>query len=180
MASASVEGGNVIVTAYGSDASHCKVLRWTESAADVLAEVRCFDATGSAADSAFTLSYTDKTVPTPHGWGAYAWADQSATAAYTPNAFYSEWAAASVGRIAEAQSFPVGIYTLLYPYQVPFEGDGKSATHVTAYGPGSAYCKVASWEAPDVTVKTLCFSGTGTPINSQYVNRFLYSSLRSL
>lgn len=184
IAAASREGGNVLVTAYGPGASHCKVQNWTEIGADVQARVLCFGASGSAADAQYTLSYTDSSVPTKHEWGAYAWAHDTSSISYTPATFYSDSASASLSGITEEQARPqagrsgVGSYFIVYPYQIPFEGDAKSSTHVTAYGSNSAYCKIASWSMPEVTIRVRCFNAEGTANDTQYVNRYLYSGLR--
>ncbi len=49
--------GHVQVTAYGSGSTRCKVQSWTTSAAAKLANVRCFDTAGAAADSRYVVDF---------------------------------------------------------------------------------------------------------------------------
>jgi hypothetical protein len=48
-------GGNVVVSGYGGGAVWCKVSSWSSSSAVVL----CFDSTGAASDSLWTIALTD-------------------------------------------------------------------------------------------------------------------------
>jgi len=55
------DGGNVQVTAYGSDATRCQVAYWQDGPFEQrsrVVRVRCFTATGAEADNLFTLQYT--------------------------------------------------------------------------------------------------------------------------
>jgi len=51
-------GGSVQVTGYGTAATHCKVESWGPSGSNQAINVRCFNASGAAADEYFTMSYT--------------------------------------------------------------------------------------------------------------------------
>jgi hypothetical protein len=53
--------GHVEVTAYGPSAAstRCKVASWGSSGSDEFVNVRCFDATGAAADSRYALTFVD-------------------------------------------------------------------------------------------------------------------------
>jgi choice-of-anchor B domain-containing protein len=48
-------GGHVQVTAYGPGSETCKVEKWSSSADDFVADVRCFDAAGNPADARYTV-----------------------------------------------------------------------------------------------------------------------------
>jgi non-ribosomal peptide synthetase component F len=48
-------GGHVQVTAYGPGSETCKVEKWSSSADDFIADVRCFDASGHPADARYTV-----------------------------------------------------------------------------------------------------------------------------
>jgi hypothetical protein len=50
-----LNGGNIVVSGYGSDASWCKVGGWGPSSISVY----CFDAAGAATDSYWTIAATD-------------------------------------------------------------------------------------------------------------------------
>jgi hypothetical protein len=50
-----LNGGNIVVSGYGSDASWCKVGGWGSSSVSVY----CFDAAGAAVDSYWTIAATD-------------------------------------------------------------------------------------------------------------------------
>jgi hypothetical protein len=55
----SATGSNVQITAYGSGSEYCKVVRWHDDAVITQANVACFDAGGTPADSRFVIVYTD-------------------------------------------------------------------------------------------------------------------------
>lgn len=156
-------GGNVLVTSYGNGSETCKVVNWGASPADLVANVRCFAAAGTAADSMYTVRVVWNS-PTP-GKNGYAWADNPSIASYTPNAAYSYNSAGGPVSIVRTG---VGIYT------VKFSGLGGSGSggnvQVTAYGSDAATCKVANWGfAPtDFTVNVRCFQSGGSPIDTRY------------
>lgn len=51
----SLDGGNVVVSGYGGNATWCKVGSWGSNSVNV----RCFDAAGAPADDLWTLAATD-------------------------------------------------------------------------------------------------------------------------
>jgi len=168
-AASSAEGGNVLVTAIGSDAAHCKVGAWFPWGADLLVHVLCFDATGARADSVYSLSYVDGSVPAPHGVGAYAWADQPSAPAYTPSPYYADSAAerlpgaAPEAAAAQAGRTDTGVYSLHFPRQTLA---APWASFVTAHGRDGAYCKLSSVAEADVLLGVRCFDASGQPADS--------------
>jgi hypothetical protein len=48
-------GGNVQVTAYGSDAATCKVGSWSFAPTDFIANVRCFKSGGTLGDTQYAI-----------------------------------------------------------------------------------------------------------------------------
>jgi hypothetical protein len=173
------EGGNPIVTAYGSGSEHCKIGGWFASGANIVVNVRCFNTSGSAADTLFSLSYSGALVPAPYNWGAYAWANDSTSATYTPATFYSATSSEGLAGISEPQARPqggttsTGVHFVNYPYM---PASNKTIAHSVAYGTTSSYCKVGSWTAggTGVTVTTRCFTSAGAVQGNQYVNRYSF------
>jgi hypothetical protein len=163
-------GGTVKVTAYGGSSDSCKVLSWYPSFGDLLVNVSCQNAAGAAADEQFTLTFhgevgllgTATDASYEHG---YAWADQAFAASYTPSPFYSF---NSDGLTNTASRSAVGTYQV----QLPGLGTGfflaRGHVQVTAYGAGTARCKVQSWTST-ASVNVLCFDAAGAPVDSRFV-----------
>lgn len=161
--------GNVKVTAYGGGSELCKVGNWFPSGADQLVNVRCYSTSGAAVDTRFTMTYARNMGITgiPGQPSGYAWANQSTTASYTPSTSYKFNSSGGTNTISRSG---VGAYTL----SIPGVGVGGGHVQVSAYGSGTAECKVASWfpsgGAQKVNVR--CFSTTGAPVDSLYTVTF--------
>lgn len=172
-------GGTVQVTAYGSGGEHCKVQGWAPVGAVQRVHVRCFNAAGAAADSRFTLGYFADDEVSAYDYGAYAWANDQTSGAYTPSLTYSygsscqdELAAMEAGKIDATP----GHYFLRYDSL----SATQSAVHITAYGSSSSYCKVEGWSAVDggAEVRTQCYAADGTPQDNRYVGTYATSLVR--
>jgi hypothetical protein len=142
--------GNVIVTAYGSpETTRCKVQSWSRSGTNATVNVRCHTAAGVAADSRFTLAFDANGVPGRvvggQNLGAYLWADQAATASYTPSAAYRFNSREIVGLAAAPTITRAarGDYTARLR-ALPVAGGNAQ---VTAYGGTTEVCKVVSTAA---------------------------------
>lgn len=87
----SLSRGNVQVSAY-SDNRKCDISNgWSGTSANV----RCYDSSGSLADSQYTISVIQDSISAPNLAESdafitgYLWADDSSSASYTPDEFYS-------------------------------------------------------------------------------------------
>jgi len=159
-------GGNVAVTAYGSDSNVCKVSSWGISSVIV----RCFTASGLPADSLFSLRYTDQHVANNFQRGAYVWANDSLSASYTPSATYRFHSLA--GTITAGRT-NVGTYTIRIPNMAAFN---RTSAMVTAYGASNTNCKIQSWLSNGVggvNANVLCFTPAGALTNSQFTLSYL-------
>jgi hypothetical protein len=157
-------GGNVLVTAYGGGSETCKAASWDNSGADYIVNVRCFTAAGAAVDTMYTVRAAWGHSSSFNPLSGYAWADNSASASYTPstmNSFNSSTLPVSITRS--------GVGT----YAVRFSGLGGGSSggnvQVTAYGSDAATCKVGSWSfAPaDFIANVRCFK-SGVPMDTRY------------
>jgi V8-like Glu-specific endopeptidase len=63
--SVTIDRDSVLVTAYGVSGQQCSIRGWFQAASEIRATVGCVDASGSAADSAFTLSYVTPRLSLP-------------------------------------------------------------------------------------------------------------------
>lgn len=154
-------GGNVQVTAYGGGSERCKVNFWQSSGTTLQAFVSCFSSAGAPANTLFTASYVRRPVSALccGAAGAYLWADQPSTASYTPSTTY-QWNSTGVNNTITRTG--VGSYTANMP-GMSFVG---GTVEVTAYGTGSAHCKVVSWFSTSVNVA--CFTAAGAPTDSMF------------
>lgn len=148
--------GHPLVTAYGTDASHCKPVGWGPIGFDTFVDVRCWSTTGARADSQFSLRYVDSDIFFDVG---YAWLDRPApTAPYTPNATYRQ------GTVSAWQPAN-GLYV------DSFEGVSfKGFALTSAYDDNANYCKVKEWQGHDelTQVHVACFSPTGAAVNTRH------------
>lgn len=151
-----VGGGNVQVTANGSQPFRCKVVEWLGEDVDV----RCFDPFGFPVDWQFFLLVT-RALEDTTGL-AYAWADLPASPSYTANPIYAHnpgGGDVEIGRASPGR------------YEVTFPGLAETSTNggnviVTAQGTGSEHCKVASWSDDAVDVR--CFDTDGAVADSRF------------
>ncbi len=96
----------------------------------------------------------------------YAWADNNASASYTPSATYSF--NSSGGTITATRS-GTGVYSVRFAGLARADGQRENV-QVTAYS-DPAYCNIAGWqnEGADLVVNILCFATTtGSAIDSYY------------
>jgi hypothetical protein len=185
-------GGTVQVTS-NNRLRHCKVEQWNtapdrgpRNTVDKLIRVRCFDTSGRAADSNFSLVYEEMSKG-PIGKGAHIWSHDPwsqgpSTACVTANKAF-DFNSATTGRFAASDSLcqeaadvngtpATGVYRISHNF--------LSATHsiarVTAYGSSSSYCKLQQpWgtEGATLFVRTRCFNAAGNSANSAYVENYI-------
>jgi hypothetical protein len=157
----------VKVTAYGTGSDACKVGNWYVSGSDQFVRVLCFSTGGAFVDTMFTMTFARSLgviglAGTPTG---YVWADQPSTASYTPNTTYQyNSSGSSVNNTVTRSS--AGVYTVHMPNLAGVEGN----VHVSAYGPGTAECKVASWTSSGTArlVAVRCFTTGGALVDSRF------------
>lgn len=145
---AGIHGGNVQVTAVGTDASYCKPGGWTPAWGGLSVSVLCWNG-GVAADSAFAVSYGADYPPSPEA--AYAWYDAPTAATQvtvTPPSYY----ASNVASIY----VPTDRVILALPSvsSLPME-------HVTAVGSGPEHCSFN-------TTGIACFDLAGTLVEQDF------------
>jgi hypothetical protein len=169
-------GGAVQVTAFGRDSEHCKVLDWRSIGADMRVKVNCFDFQGLKVDTPFSINF----IGTPgsvgvFNHGAFAWADRPDLTDYEPRADYSKNTGATTASCnAGNTAGRIGNFLILRHFDMP-EIDGSP--HVTAWGDGPNYCKLAKWDRPDgstrVEVSTQCYNGVGQlDLNTVYAETY--------
>jgi hypothetical protein len=147
------DGGNVMVTAYGSGAGYCNVGSWSAGRA----VVRCYSPGGSPANSSFTLLATDARYEPASGAFSYLWGNDAHAATYTPSPGYAHTpdATPSVRRRASGH------------YEVSIGGlvSGGGGVQVTAYG-SAARCAPTGWGGGKAVVR--CFGADGSPVDSRF------------
>ncbi|MBT8099923.1 MAG: hypothetical protein KJO82_09240, partial [Gammaproteobacteria bacterium] len=124
-------GGNVQVTAMGSEAVYCKSFGWASRSV----AVACFDMRGSPKDSAFSLLVT---LPDGDDDVAYLLADQASGTSIAPDP--DNTSASIRGRVTIKRT-GTGVY------RVAGEDIAGNNMHlqVTAVGRDSVYCSIGSW-----------------------------------
>jgi hypothetical protein len=167
--------GNVLVTAHGNSSTHCNVALWGSAPGNRPVEVRCWSSAGVLADSTFSLAFDGPGVTGFNDVGAFAWANDEASASYTPSTSYSYNSGlfACDGGSNSAGKLSTGRYFMRHT----LVGATGSTVHVTARNwPGAPdSCKVESWISTGsggVEVKTRCFDATGAATDSQYAESY--------
>jgi hypothetical protein len=157
--------GHALVTAYGTDAKYCKVVSFVAGLEAEIVDVACFDSAGAAADSPFTVAFDTRFVPAA-GDGGYVWANQAASASYTPSASYQYveiGGAPSTDSITATRS-SAGSYALTFPGLTSLD---PSLALAVAYGSTSEHCKVQSWGLGIVAVR--CYTAAGVAADSRFL-----------
>lgn len=149
-------GGHVQVNATGTAKTHCKsVEQGTRPDFQVL--VWCFTPAGAPADAKFAVLVTP-----PAAHLAYAWANQSTTASYTPDPTYS-WN--PVGGSVTVTRNGVGSYFIKWTGIEAEIRDG-GGVQVTAYDPLEAQCIVSAWQENGAAIR--CLGPNGLPVDAVY------------
>ena len=167
-----VVGGTVLVTAYGSGSEKCKVVNWSNSGSNTLANVNCFRG-NNPVNTAFTLSYLRSSDGVGLGYGhkgGYVWADNTTAASYTPSTTYQYNSTGAVNTITHSA---VGSYRVRLPNLKP---SNRTTTQVTAYGSNSEYCTVNGWggDGSNGTYAYVdCYTYLGNPVNTRFTLTYL-------
>lgn len=159
-------GGNVQVTAYGSNSEYCKVSSWATN----VVNVRCFDSAGNPVDTLWSMRYTDQHVANNGQLGAYAWSSDATAASHTPFPTY-QWH--SLGNTLTATHPSTGTYVVTIPNMASFN---KTSATVTAYGGSNLYCNVGSWGsdgAGGTQVTVHCRNPAGTLTDSLFTLSYI-------
>ena len=163
-ANLAVSSGDVQVSAYSSSA-HCNVTSWGGSTVDVA----CYDHTGAAVDSMYTVAVVLNDVNTVASYAAYAWANDPTSASYTPSTGYSY---NSAGGAITATRSSTGSYTMTFGSLSLGSGD----VQVSAYN-SNANCNIGSWGGSTVYVK--CWDHNGAAVDSDYTVSVILNSVAS-
>ncbi len=157
-------GGNVQVTGYGLNGDYCNISSWSSGSAFV----NCFNANTTPGDTQFSLFVLKAAAGEVNDELAYVWANNPATANYTPNPAYTY----NNGNPVSISRNGTGVYTVALGTIVATPGGN---VQVTAYGPESNRCKVQNWSAGNVQVN--CFDGSGNPSDSRFSLLFVRANL---
>jgi len=161
--------GTVLVSAYGATSNYCKVASWGPPfhgvATTQAVDVRCWTTLGVAADTKFTMSYTNKL----GGYHAWVWAsDPSRTDEYTPD---TRWQANSTGILNRVQRTATGRYNVYVPTGPP---DISGHVQITSYGTAPDQCwNLSPWRSTDtpnlLRVEVMCVTPDGYAVDSPFV-----------
>lgn len=156
---------DVQVTAYETS-GYCVSDGWVWTGTTVEAWVKCFDAAGTLANTAFDLLYQDRSgVFGSSSKGlAFVWANEPSSASYTPDLGYQYNSTGATNTITRSA-------TGTYAVDLPGLDPEHSNVQVTAYASSAARCKLASWYsdgATGTTVYVLCFDGSGNPADKEF------------
>lgn len=153
-------GGHVQVSAYDFNV-RCQPRAWSAIGGDLVVDVGCFGPAGEPVDSRYTVLFVTSDEATNDV--GYAWANNAASASYTPNVFYSENRNGTITATRAATG----------NYAMTFRGLGGTAPGgtvlVSNYGINAIHCTVGEWGVDhDFSVNTGCFDSDGARTDSHY------------
>jgi len=157
--------GHVRVTAYGTNPTSCQVRGWSGD------EVRlaCFDASGTPADSAFTVAYFDAEEDHTDEY-AWFWSQHPSTPSFLADPLYAaNGENAQLGANYSVTRLGTGAYAVDFPVFGVFESTPGLSLNVQvgAYGPAFARCKLDGFDEDTATVR--CQNAAGLPQDSRFV-----------
>jgi hypothetical protein len=154
--SSSDPGGNGVshATAYGSGSSHCNVSSTVFVPPHAESDVRCFDSSGAAVDTRFTVTYAAAVAP-PADFGYVL---SVGLGSHTPSIDLRFNSTGGVNTVTRTGS---GRYTVTMP-GLGQAGEGGTVL-VTAFLAGSNTCKVGSWVpfGADLFIHVKCYRNQG-------------------
>ena len=160
-------GGVAHVQAYGPTANYCTLSSWVRDGADESVHVRCFNAAGNLASSAFVANFAVGSQGTSRF--SYLWAnDQSAAATYKPAEAYRYDAVNSSDITVKRTA--TGRYDVFLPAAGPSLPDPWHV-QITAYG-SAALCKLATFTASSRKAQVACRSAGGSAIDTKFALSF--------
>jgi hypothetical protein len=145
--------GNVQVMPYGDESAHCVVKSWSLSTVNVY----CYDGAGTLADAQYTIMIAGTKPGGTAQVVAYAQANESTSASYTPPLSYNQGDGAVTATRSAAGT-----------YSIAFDGkDLNSGAHVqvSAHSQGRR-CNVNDWVGS--TVNLTCANSAGTKSDNSY------------
>ncbi|WP_422360104.1 PKD domain-containing protein [Reichenbachiella sp.] len=152
--------GHVQASLYGSSEGAVRVLSWSNSGNDLVANIRTFDKDANLADRGFNIYVTGAGFE-----GAYLHANQKSAGSYTPNTAKSY---NSSGGNPTISSPSVGTYTVT----IPGVGAGNLGNvQITAANSVSAIAKIKEWtiSGSDLKVEVRTYhSGTGSLMDAEF------------
>jgi hypothetical protein len=156
-----VSGGNVQVTAYGTNSDYCNVTGW----GGTVVQVACFNRFGLATDSQFTASYTTLRMPSAQ-WrtkGFYMWMDQETNTSWHAPA--SPWRFSTHSTV-DARKEAAGEYQVAI---FGFPPSNDTLPVVTAYNT-NRFCRITAWQPwiDGALVVVRCFTPSGTPADAKF------------
>jgi hypothetical protein len=163
-----VGGGVAQVRPYGAgNTAICTVASWLPVGLDEVVSVRCFTASGVAADSYFVAHLTNRTAA--YGTFAYFWANDAYSATpYTPSSSYSY---DSTGGSPLAWRQSAGVYMVQIPTvdaHYPVDND-DGHYQVTAYGKDPVRCEVHGENDETPTpIAIFCVDANGNPADTRF------------
>lgn len=147
-----------MVTAVGDGAERCTIGGWDYSVFSV--DVRCYNSAGALADSRFSILVIEKGRPGKKL--AFAWANDPASASYTPSLGYSVNDGGGAITITHATT---GNYLVTFTGLARTVGATETVL-IAAYG-SSAMCRIGSWSA-GFSVSAVCYDTAGNPVDSRF------------
>lgn len=145
-------GGNIQVTAYGTNSDYCGVTSWSGGSA----MVKCFNASGTPSNTSFSILRTDASYAPSHGRHHFTWANNPTTT-YAPAPGYTHAPDTNVSVRRRSQGN--------YEVQIGSLVTGGGAAIVTAYG-SNAHCNATGWGGSGVVVE--CVAPNSAPIDSRF------------
>lgn len=160
----STDGGNVQITAYGSNADYCKTTGWGAGSGELEIGVSCFDNEGIPTDSRFNAAFISQRNSEDI---SYAWIHNPSASSYELGD--SNYSHSTFGEGIRFDRNDVGEYSVTFNNTRGPRQQGGSVM-VTAYGPSSDRCQIRDWDsdADEFSARVRCVDAEGASSDSRF------------
>jgi hypothetical protein len=156
----------VQVSAYGPDEpKRCRVASAGNEGSDFVAHVQCHDFTGALADARFDILVAP--AGSTQGRSGFVVSPASASAPIDATLAHN-----SSGKLIHFERTSLGVYRVQFDGLDRPANDVPETLHVSAYGPGSAWCKHNAWVGDPgsghLLIEVACYSAAGSPADARF------------
>jgi hypothetical protein len=169
--SMSAAGGVAHASAYGANSNFCAVGGYAPDGADLLVQVRCFNAAGNPADSMFLANYTNRQPAA--GTHAYLWSDDPVPPpAHVPPVWFDTTGQKPLITRTAVGRYQVQLGALAATYPI---GYLRGHLRASAYGSAPVRCEVLDprLQKP-LAVPVRCYDSDGLAVDSRFTLTLAY------
>lgn len=168
-----LHGGTVAITAWGSDAVTCRIVKWSGTSQGEVFDIACTAPGGTPLDTQSDLSFSQGNdyLGINNTQAGYAFADRSKASSYTPPPAYTEDNVRTGTPQVTITRQSVGRYRVDFAAAA----DPGGYAEVTAQGSTTNACQAATWAQSGTgeLVNVKCRTTAGVPADTKFTIQFV-------